>query len=77
MGSKRITLSPYGCASCVHAEAGRCDLTGHKLRYAVNAPHHCEDFVRNRKRVDANPDDSASRTRQPAAWTWIDGNGVL
>jgi hypothetical protein len=65
MSRKRITLSPYGCASCVHALVGRCDLTGHKMRYAVNARHHCQDFKRNESRVGSNPDNLANHAIRP------------
>jgi hypothetical protein len=65
MSRKRITLSPYGCASCVHAWVDRCSLTGHRMRYAVNAPHHCQAFRRT-EGVGGAPDRLAShaiRTR--------------
>ena len=68
MGSKRITLSPYGCASCVHAWVDRCGLTGHKTRYAVNASHHCQEFKRD-ERVAGGPDYLTSHAIRPAART--------
>lgn len=64
MGRKQITLSPYGCTSCVHGWADRCGLTGHMMRYAVNAPHHCQQFKRN-ERVGGDPDRLASPFDQP------------
>jgi hypothetical protein len=42
-------LSPYGCKDCVHAWIDRCGLTGWKMKYAINAKHHCVEFKRDRR----------------------------
>ena len=64
MARKQITLSPYGCTSCVHGWVDRCGLTGHKMRYAVNAPHHCQHFKRN-ERLGEHAENLASRSAHP------------
>jgi hypothetical protein len=45
MAKKRISL--LGCKDCRNDNlSGRCKLTGHKHPWQVNAPHHCENFIR-------------------------------
>lgn len=51
MGKKQ--LSPYGCPDCAHGWVDRCGLTGHKMRWMINAKHHCEHFKRSERREDS------------------------
>lgn len=44
MMSRSKSISPHGCKECVQEYAGRCLLTGFKIKYLVNAKHHCKDF---------------------------------
>ncbi len=58
--TKRKKLSPYGCQHCglkVTDDFGqaRCGVTGFKTPFTVNAPYHCNDFIKDPTLKDHDP----------------------